>query len=67
MDAHLQYWALAVDGDEEVTADATGRIGPRRFDTVAEWPAGRLDELAALRPDLVPEIIRRRPGELVQR
>jgi hypothetical protein len=30
------------------------------------WPSDRLDELAAKRPDLLPELIRRRPSEVQQ-
>lgn len=66
MDAAREYWDAVEAGDPETIADAKARVGPRRNDPVADWPSDRLDELAAQRPDLLPEIIRRRGEELTQ-
>jgi hypothetical protein len=66
MDAAREYWAAVAAGDPETIADAMDRFGPRRYDMVGCWPSDRLDELAAKRPDLLPELIRRRPSEVQQ-
>lgn len=61
--------AAAAGGDdeaEEAEEAARSLLPQRRHDAVGTWPADRLDELAAKRPDLLPEIVRRRGGELTQ-
>jgi hypothetical protein len=51
---------------DEIEAAAASLLPTRRNDPVADWPSDRLHELAAQRPDLLPEIIRRRGEELTQ-
>jgi hypothetical protein len=68
MDAELSYWEAVEAGDPETVADAEERFGLRcRHDPVAEWPSDRLHELIEQRPDLLPELQRRRPREVEQR
>ncbi len=61
-----EYWDAVEAGDEATVADAMDRLGIRRHDMVGTWPSDRLDELIKARPDLLPELIRRRGGELIQ-
>ncbi len=58
--------AAAADGDDEAEEAARELLPTRRHDAVGTWPADRLDELAARRPDLLPEIIRRRWRDVQQ-
>ncbi len=51
-----------LDDYEEVAS----MLPTRRNDPVGEWPAEKLGELLAARPDLEGEIRRRRPSEVVQ-
>jgi hypothetical protein len=60
------YWDAIDAGDPETTADAMDRLGMRHHDAVGTWPGDRLDELIERRPDLLPELMRRRPGEVTQ-
>jgi hypothetical protein len=53
---------------EQETEEAARSLLPeRRPDVVASCPASKLPDLAAAHPELVDEIIRRRPGDVVQR
>jgi hypothetical protein len=64
MDA--EYLAAMEAGDPDTVADAERLLGIRRHDMVGTWPSDRLHELIEARPDLVPELIRRRPRECEQ-
>jgi hypothetical protein len=50
----------------EVEETAAELLPARRLDMVGCWPSDRLHELIAQRPDLLPELQRRRPGECEQ-
>jgi hypothetical protein len=52
-----------LDDVEEVAASL---LPERRNDPVGGWPSDRLDELIRARPDLLAELVRRRPGDVVQ-
>ncbi len=61
------YWEAVEAGDPDTIADAEERLGVRRrYDPVGEWPSERLGELVEQRPELLPELIRRRPRECEQ-
>lgn len=53
-------------GDPEVIADAEHPLGIRRNDPVGDWPGDKLHLLIEARPDLLGELIRRRPSEVQQ-
>jgi hypothetical protein len=55
-----------LDDIEEAAATPEGWPGARRNDPVGDWPSDRLHELIEARPDLLGELIRRRPGEVSQ-
>jgi hypothetical protein len=55
--------AGSLDDYEEVAASM---LPTRRPDPVGDWPSDRLHELVEARPDLLPELIRRRPRECEQ-
>ena len=52
--------------EEEAEEVAASLLPERGFDTVGCWPGDRLGELIEQRPDLLPELIRRRPSEVTQ-
>jgi hypothetical protein len=52
--------------DEELEAAYTSFFPTREHDLVGTWPSDRLGELIEQRPDLLPELMRRRPGEVQQ-
>jgi hypothetical protein len=60
------YWEAVEAGDPETIADAKQRLGIRHHDPVGDWPSDRLGELIEQRPDLLPELRRRRPSEVQQ-
>jgi hypothetical protein len=64
MDA--EYLDAMEAGDPDTVADAERLLGIRRYDMVGCWPSDRLPELIEQRPDLLPELMRRRPRECEQ-
>jgi hypothetical protein len=54
------------DGDQEAEEAARSLLPTRRHDMVGTWPSEKLGELIEQRPDLLPELIRRRPSEVSQ-
>jgi hypothetical protein len=66
VDAAREYAKLLADGDPETIADAEQRLGIRHHDAVGSWPSEKLGELIEQRPDLLPELRRRRPSEVTQ-